>query len=184
MGFYAGVVTLKFKYQHERGFWENAQIFHSKVRPLYTDKKLFTDPLMWCYLEPSMLEAINFKKLGGLVGEHASRHQKLSAFNKRDDVVLSILKRDKMDSLDRISMGTAVTNLTRMDFPRQYGPLTLDRLLIKPGGAFPLANVNLVVGAVTCAGKLSLVIEHVEENIDVETMGRIKETALAFLQTD
>ena len=26
-----------------------------------------------------------------------------------------------MDALDKIIMGTAVTNLTRMDFPRSYG---------------------------------------------------------------
>jgi len=38
---------------------------------------------------------------------------------KRDDVVSSILKREKMESLDKIIMGTAVTNLTRMNFPRK-----------------------------------------------------------------
>ena len=49
------------------------------------------------------------------------------------------------------------------------------------GGAFPLANVNLVVGVVTAAGRLSLAIEHVENNIDNETMEKIKETALGYL---
>ena len=78
-------------------------------------------------------------------------------------------------------MGTAVTNLTRMDSPRTYGALELDRLIMQPGGAFPLVNVNLVLGAVTCAGKLSLVIEYVEENIDIRTMERIKDKALEFL---
>ena len=153
MGFYAGVVTLKYKYDNRKSFWENARKFHRKVRPLYTNKNLFKDFLLWCYLEPAILESINFKKLGGLVPSHAKRYHKLSAFSQRDDVVLSILKRDKMDSLDKIIMGTAITNLTRMNFPRKYGPLELDRLIMHPGGAFPLANVNLVLGAVTCAGK-------------------------------
>jgi hypothetical protein len=181
MGFYAGAVMLKHKYNSNIGFWENARRFHRKVKPLFNNKNLFEDLLRWCYLEPAILESINFKRIGGLVPTHYSRYRKLSAFSKRDDVVLSILKRDKMDSLDEVFMGTAVTNLTRMDFPRQYGALVLDRLIMKPGGGFPLATVNLVLGAVTSAGKLSLVIEYVEDNIDIGTMERIKEEAMESL---
>ena len=68
-----------------------------------------------------------------------------------------------------------------MDFPRKYGALELDRLIMKPGGGFPSASVNLVLGAVTSAGKLSLVIENVEDNIDIETMERIKGEAMESL---
>lgn len=184
MGFYAGLVTPKYKYNGRIGFWENAQRFHKKVKPLFTNKNLFNDFLSWCYLEPAILEAINFKKLGGLVAPHHSRYHKLSAFSKRDDVVLSLLKRDKRESLDRVFMGTAVTNLTRMDFARTYGTLELDRLIMQPGGAFPLANVGLVLGAVTCAGKLSLIIEHAEETVDTRTMEKTKDRAMEFLLGD
>ena len=86
-----------------------------------------------------------------------------------------------MESLDSSTMGTSVTNLTRLDFPRKYGGLVLDRLIMKPGGAFPLSTVNLVLGAVTCAGKLSLVVEYVEGNVDIRTMEEIKDRALGFL---
>jgi hypothetical protein len=86
-----------------------------------------------------------------------------------------------MDSLETVFLGTAVTNLTRLDFPRKYGALELDRLIMKPGGGFPLVSVNLVLGAVTCAGKLSLVIEFVEDNIDMGTMEKIKEEAMEAL---
>ena len=89
-----------------------------------------------------------------------------------------------MGPLDRIITGTAVTNLTRLDFPREYGALELDRLIMRPGGAFPLANVNLVLGAVTCAGKLSLVIEYVENNIDIGTMEKIEDAAMEFLLSE
>jgi len=181
MGFYAGVVTLKYKYDGRMSFWENARRFHKKVKPLYTNKNLFKDFLVWCYLEPAILESINFKKLGRLVPLHSERYDKLSTFSQRDDVVLSILKRDKMDSLDKIIMGTAVTNLTRLDFPRKYGTLELDRLIMNPGGAFPLVNVNLVLGAVTCAGKLSLVVEYAEEAVDTLTMQKVKDKAMEFL---
>ena len=86
-----------------------------------------------------------------------------------------------MESLDRKIMGTAVTNLTRMDFPREYGSLELDRLIMHPGGAFPLVNVNLVLGAVTCAGVLSLVVEYAEEAVDTRTMENIKDKAMESL---
>jgi len=181
MGFFAGVVTLDYSYDERKGFWDNARRLNQKVQPLYTNKNLFKEGLTWCYLEPAILEAINFKRLGGLVPSRFSRHEKLSQYSRRDDVISSIIKREKMDSLDRIIMGTAVTNLTRMDFPREYGDLELDRLIFHPGGAFPLSNVNLVLGAVTCSGKLSLVIEYEEGTVSTDTMTQIKDKAMAFL---
>ena len=181
MGFYAGVVTLDFSYDKNKGFWDNARRLDGKVQPLYTNKNLFKEGLTWCYLEPAVLEAINFKKLGGLVPSSFSRYEKLSSYSKRKDVVSSILRREKMESLDKVIMGTAVTNLTRMDFPRKYGDLELDRLIMNPGGAFPLSNVNLVLGAVTCSGKLSLILEYEEGTVDTETMTKIKEKAMEFL---
>jgi NRPS condensation-like uncharacterized protein len=181
MGFFAGAVTLDYSYDEKKGFWDNARRLNQKVQPLYTNKNLFKEGLIWCYLEQAILEAINFKRLGGLVPTRFSRHEKLSAYSQQDDVVSSILKREKMDSLDRIVMGTAVTNLTRMDFSREYGDLELDRLIFHPGGAFPLSTVNLVLGAVTCSGKLSLVVEYEEGTVDTNTMIQIKDKAMEFL---
>ncbi len=181
MGFYAGGVTLKCKYNRRDRFWENARRFHRKIKPLFTNKNLFNNPLTWYYLDPTILEAFNFKRLGGLVPPHFGKYHKLSAFSQRIDVVSSILRREKMDSLNKMILGTAVTNLTRMDFPRTYGALELDRLIMNPGGAFPLATVNLVLGAVTCSRKLSLVLEYAEEAVDTSTMKKIKDQAMKFL---
>jgi hypothetical protein len=181
MGFYAGAATLKFNYDTRKGFWDNARVLHRQVQPRLTNKLLFQDPLAWCHLDPSILEAIHFKRLGGLVPARFPRHEKLAAFAQRDDVVSGVLKREKMDDLERKAMGTAVTNLTRMDFPKQYGPLELDRLIMNPGGAFPLATVNLVLGAVTCSGKLSLVLEYAEQAVDTRTMEQVRDQAMAFL---
>jgi hypothetical protein len=181
MGFYAGSVSPKFRYNRSRGFWDNARQFHRTVGPLYTTKNLFGAALTWCSLDPTIVEAINFKRLGGLVPEDSARHEKLAAFSRRDDVVLGILKREKMDSLDRITMGTAVTNLGRLDFPRQYGALELDRLIMNPGDGFPLVTVNLVLGALTCAGKLSLFLEFVEDSVSVQAMEEIRDRALELV---
>lgn len=181
MGFYAGAVTLKYKYDGKTSFWENVRRLHRRVQPLYTNKNLFAEHLTWCYLAPGILESLSFKMIGGLVPPYSARYPKLSAFSKRDDLVSSILKREKMDSLDRFMMGTAVTNLTRMDFPTRYGTLELDRLIMNPGGAFPLAMVNIVLGAVTCAGKLSLLVEYAEQTIDTSTVEKVRDKAMEFL---
>ncbi|MGB3715823.1 MAG: condensation domain-containing protein [Candidatus Promineifilaceae bacterium] len=181
MGFYAAGVELKLKYNPKTSFWENARRFHKKIKPNFTNKKVFGQFLDWLYLEPTFFEAMNFKKLGALVPLDSSRYEKLSAFSKKEDVVLRLLKRDKMDSLEMMFMGPAITNLGRMGFPKTYGALELDRLIMQPGGAFPLSHVNLVLGAVTCSGKLSLVIEYAEEAVDTQTMEKIKDKAMEFL---
>jgi len=125
---------------------------------------------------------MHFKKLGGLVPPDSNRYEKLSAFSKKEDVVLKLLQRDKIESLEAKHWGTAVTNLGRLDFPKTYGVLELDRLIMQPGGAVPLSNVNLVLGAVTYSGKLSMVVEYAEEAVDTATIERIKEKAIGFLQ--
>jgi hypothetical protein len=54
---------------------------------------------------------------------------------------------------------------------------------MNPGDAFPLANVSLVLGAVTCSGKLSLVLEYAEETVDTRTMRKVRDRAMEFLLT-
>jgi hypothetical protein len=54
-------------------------------------------------------------------------------------------------------------------------------LIMQPGGGIPLANVNLVLGAVTCSDKLSLVLEYAEEAVDTGTIEKIKGKALDFI---
>jgi NRPS condensation-like uncharacterized protein len=181
MGYYAGAVELKFKYNHKRSFWENARKFHKTIQPKFTNKVLFKDILNWLFLEPTIFEAMNFKKLGGLVPSDSTRYEKLSAFSKKEDVVLKLLQRDKIESLETKHWGVAVTNLGRLDFPKTYGTLELDRLIMQPGGAVPLSNVNLVLGGVTCSDKLSLIVEYAEEAVDTITIEEIKDKAMGFL---
>ncbi|MHA2295624.1 MAG: condensation domain-containing protein [Candidatus Hodarchaeales archaeon] len=181
MGYYAGAVTSKYKYDGKKSFWENARKFQQKIKPLYTNKNLFKEPLMWSHLAPGILESMSFKIISKLVPPRFTRYDKLSAFGKRDDIISDVVKRGGLDSLDKTIIGTAVTNLTRFDFPRKYGTLELDRLIFKAGGAFPLANVNLLLGAVTFAGKLSLLMEYEEGTVDTATMKKIKEKAMEFL---
>jgi hypothetical protein len=181
MGYYAGGVELKLKYNPQQSFWENARTFHKKIKPNFTNKKMFGELLTWLYLDPAIFEALNFKKLGSLVARDAPRYEKLSAFSQKADVALQILKRDKMASMETKRLGAAITNLGRMNFPTSYGDLELERLIMQPGGAFPLSQVNMVVGTVTCAGKLSLVIEYAEQSVDPATVVKIKDKAMDLL---
>jgi NRPS condensation-like uncharacterized protein len=181
VGYYAMGVELKLKYNHKKSFWENARRFHKKINPKFTNKNLFNEAITWLYMDSNIYAALNFKKLGGLVPSDSPRYEKLSAFSKKDDVVVRLLKRVNMDSLETKLWGTAVTNLGRLDFPKTYGALELDRLIFQPGGGFTLSHVNLVLGAVTCSGKLSLIVEYAEEAVDTDTMERIKDKAMEFL---
>jgi NRPS condensation-like uncharacterized protein len=183
MGFFAGIVFAKYKYNEKIGFWDNTRKFHRSASPLFTNKNLFQN-LSNVYLEQAILEAIKLKPLCGLVPPNSPGFEKLSGFSRRNDVVLSLLKRRKMESLDRIILGTVITNLTRLDFPGTYGALELDRLIMQPGSGIPLANLNLILGAVTCSDKLSLVLEYAEEAVGTETMEKIKDRALEFLLKD
>jgi NRPS condensation-like uncharacterized protein len=181
MGMYAGGAELNLKYDHKRDFWENARRFHRRIQPAYSNKNLFSAILNWLYLDPTICEAMSFKKLGGLVPPDSPCYEKLSAFGAREDVVLSLLQRDNLDTLESKYWGTAVTNLGRLDFPRRYGALELDRLIMQPGGGIPLANANLVLGAVTCCGKLSLVVEYAREAADATIMEKVKDKAMEYV---
>jgi hypothetical protein len=57
----------------------------------------------------------------------------------------------------------------------------LDRLILQPGGGIPLANANSVLGAVTCSGKLSLIVEFAEEAVDTGTMEEVRDQAMEYL---
>ena len=119
--------------------------------------------------------------IGGLVEDSSAQADKLNSFGQREDVISSMIQREKMDSFENILIGTAVTNLTRMDFPRKYGELELERLIMNPGGAYPLVFVNILAGAVTCSGKLSLMLEYSLERIQTETVTKIKENLISLL---
>jgi hypothetical protein len=181
VGVYAGGLDFKFSYDHKIGFWENTRSFHTKANSLYTNKNLFNEALTWSYLHPTLSEAMTFKKLGSLVPSESPKHEKLFSFSQRDDVVSSILKREKLEDFESIFVGTAITNLTRLDFPVRYGEIELERIIFKPGGAFPLSNIHVLIGAVTCVGKLSLIVEYSDRNFDDESISALKEKALFYL---
>mgnify|MGYP003985218793 FL=1 len=146
-----------------------------------SNKKVFGDLPSFLQMDSNIYEALSFKKLGALVKPGSPRYKKLHSFSERQDVVVRLLKRAKMETLEAKLMGSAITNLGRLNFPQTYGTLELDRLIMQPGGAFPLVHVDMVLGVVTCGGKLSLVVEYAEEAVDTTTMKKIKAKAMDWL---
>jgi NRPS condensation-like uncharacterized protein len=183
-GYYALGLEVKYKYNTKKGFWENARNYHKKIGSVIPNKKAFGDLTSYLQMDSNIYEALSFKKLGGFVKPDSPRYKKLTDFSKREDVVVRLLKRAKIETLDTKLLGPAITNLGRLDFPKKYGALELDRLIMQPGGAFPLVHVDMVLGAVTAAGRLSLVIEYTEEAIDSKAMEEIKAKAMEFLFTE
>jgi len=181
LGYYASGFELKLKYNQRISFWDNARKYHKMIKPNFTNKKVFGDLPGWLQMDSNIYESLNFKKLGRLVPIDSPRYEKLSDFGKREDVVVNLLQRAKMETLETKLLGPAITNLGRLDFPKTYGALELDRLIMQPGGAFPLVHVDMVLGVVTCSGKLSLVVEYAEEAVDTPTMEKIKDKAMDYL---
>jgi NRPS condensation-like uncharacterized protein len=181
MGFYAQGLELKYKYNQKEIFWNNARKYHKKVLSNFTNKKAFGNLTNYLQMDSNIYEALNFKKLGRLVSQDSLRYEKLSNFGIREDTVVRLLQRAKMETLGTKLLGPAITNLGRLDFPRNYGALELDRLIMQPGGAFPLVHIDMVLGVVTCSGKLSLVVEYAEEAVDTAVMEKIKDKAMEFL---
>ena len=54
---------------------------------------------------------------------------------------------------------------------------------MQPGGGFPLTTVNLVIGVVTCSGRMSIIMDYAEEQLDTATAEKIKETAMNFFNS-
>lgn len=181
MGYYALGLEVNYKYNPKKSFWDNARGYHEKIGSQISNKKAFGNLPAYLFMDSNIYEALSFKKLGTLVGSDSPVYKKLYSFGTRADVVVRLLKRAKMETLETKLLGPAITNLGRLDFPKTYGSLELDRLIMQPGGAFPLVHVDMVIGAVTAAGKLSLVIEYAEEAVDSPTMKKIKEKAIEYL---
>ena len=128
--------------------------------------------------DASYISAITFKVYGHLVESGSPSFDKISAFYNRNDVLSGILRRKGINDADSIINGTLMTNLTRLDFPKKYGSLELVHLIMNPGVS---AHFNIIVGALTCSNKLSLLLTNNQQNVTRENLESIMDTALRLL---
>ncbi len=180
MGFYAGSIEVPFVYNGKVGLWKNAAKYHKKVTSRLNTKNIFKNILNWSYLDPGIMESLNFKILGSLTGKHGN--SKLYSYSRKEDLVASLVRREKMNSMDNIIMDTAITNLGNLEIDKYYGDLELDSVIMNPGGAFPLAMVQLVVALVTVSGKMSILFEYEKSRFSEEQVRAVMEEALRLLK--
>jgi NRPS condensation-like uncharacterized protein len=173
-GHYAAGFQFKLTYNPRLDFWENAKIFNSKVREKLDINETFKVAVLTGLIDQSIVDARSFSFIGKLVPSNFSRYEKIQAFSNDEKNIINKRAKKQIPELP----GLAITNLGRMDYPTKYGSLELDRFIFVASGSI---FIELVISAVTVAGKLSFSINYLEEITDTETMEKIKYQALKYL---
>ena len=173
-GFYASGIFSIFKDKPNKSFWIMAKDIHKHIKKKMDDKVYFKNLLRFRYLRPTLYDALTMKMYGALVPEGYSRYEKLNSYGKKKDAISFIVNRIMLKDF-----GFGITNLGQLSFPCKYGDLEIERFFLSPHTA---PNTEVVIGAVTVGGKLSLVVSYIENIIDNEIMVKIKENIFDILK--
>ena len=157
--FYASAVRPELDYDPGTPFWDAARAFHTRIRELLTDESIFESQRLSAF-DPSLLDALPFAKYGKLEDRLADR------------IV------EKM-GIDRISASLIVTNLGRLDFPVDYGPLRLEALY---GPYVYTDTVEKYLGAATVDGRMHFTLCSGERLIEDETVEAVRVVAMDTLR--
>jgi NRPS condensation-like uncharacterized protein len=172
-GFYAAGIMDRYTYRETVDFWEMTRKLHRMITKKLAKKEFFKNLLRAGALEPSMHDALIMKTYGHLVQPTDSRYQKLSSFSQKKDSISSMAKK-----LGAMHFGFAITNLGRLDFPRYYGDLELERFLIFPPTG---PTIETTIFVATVSGKLTLIMAYIESTIHTPIMVQLKESLLQWL---
>ena len=176
-GHYAAGFQFKLSYNPKLDFWENAKIFNKKVKEKLDINKVFEFAALTGLIDQSIVDARAFSFMGKLVPSNFSRYEKIQAFSNDDANIVNKRAKKQLPKMP----GLAITNLGRMDYPAKYGTLELERFIFVASGS---PFIELIVSAVTVAGKLSFTINYLEETTDTPTMEKIKDKVLEYLKME
>lgn len=179
MGFFAGSIDTSFVYNKKSDFWKNAARYHKAILNRMNNKHICKNVQRWSHLEQGIMESLNFKILGKLT----EKGSKIHTYSEKKDLVASLVRREKMESIDNMIIATAVTNLGNLKIEREYGKLELESVIMNPGGAFPLSMVQLVVAVSTVSGKLSLLFEYETSRLTERQARFIMELTLKYIRS-
>jgi len=128
MGFFVSTVRPNLKYNEKKTFWENAQIFHKKIKRLLK-KDLFANQLI-CLFTPEFLDVIM-----------------LNHFGQRDDkLAKKIIKKAGMHKLNSsftiANMGIIElnSNLANFEITSIFGPMAFSNAMEKYIGVLTINN--------------------------------------------
>ncbi|MCK4285282.1 MAG: hypothetical protein KAX18_03725, partial [Candidatus Lokiarchaeota archaeon] len=173
-GFYVAGFQFKLSYNPKKDFWENTKTFGKKVREKLDINKIFKFAVITSLIDKTLVDARSFSFMGKNVPSNFSRYEKIHAFSNDEKNIVNKRAKKQIPSMP----GLAVTNLGQLDYPTNYGSLELDRFIFITSGT---PYIELVIPAVTVAGKLTFTINYLEETTDTPTMERIKNKALEYL---
>lgn len=176
-GHYAAGFQFKLSYNPKLDFWENAKIFNKEVKEKLDINEMFKFAVLTGLIDQSLVDARSFSFMGKLVPSNFSRYEKIQAFSNDEKNIVNKRAKKQIKELP----GLAITNLGRLDYPTKYGSLELDRFILVTSGS---PYFELVIPAVTVAGKLTFTINYLEETTDTPTMERIKNKVLEHLKME
>lgn len=173
-GLYVAGFQFKLSYNPKKDFWENTKTFGKKVREKLDINKVFKFAVITSLIDKTLVDARSFSFMGKNIPSNFSRYDKIHAFSNDEKNIVNKRAKKQIPSMP----GLAVTNLGQLDYPTKYGSLELDRFIFITSGT---PYIELVIPAVTVAGKLTFTINYLEETTDTPTMERIKNKALEYL---
>ena len=145
MGNQATGISIRYRYQRDRSFEENARAVHALMKKSLTDssRRYFVLRFMG-RLEPSLRDALNLERAGYFHCKTVARVAESLGYGTR-------------------CRDLSITNLTRADIPLCYGAYEIEEIIFLP----PIVSyAKNVIGIVT-AGDVMYVTRHVYEDLTV-----------------
>ncbi|MBU7031272.1 MAG: hypothetical protein HXS53_01960 [Theionarchaea archaeon] len=175
VGLYAGGISLKFEYKEDRPFWENVREYHKEVKRHLKNNDIFGPIYDQIALDPTLLDALLFAMIGDQVGPHQSRYQKISEFARcQKGLVAEYLEKFSSNIPDIMS-----TNLGKLDLPDEIDGIKIEQALFTPSAGL---KMEIVLGAATAGGCLTVSLNYHDGYIDGERIERIHDKAEGLIK--
>ena len=171
-GFFAGGTQLKYKYSPKHSLWDAAKKIHNKVSPEKAKEQALISTLSAFELPSTLMDAQFFAAFGHLIPKSSPSYSKMQTFiHDEKNLAIKMVKKKLSKGL---GLAQIITNLGNLNFPLKYGDYFLKNLILMPSCS---PYTELVLGAVTHGGSLSVTLNHMESTISSEKVLKIKEIA-------
>lgn len=159
LGFYASSHKVVLTGYQGKSFWDAARIVQAQLKHSIDSTNPF-QMLAATRLDPTLLDSLYFSKYGLARNRLSER----------------LLKRMKWD---RVSHGTVITNVGRMDIPTVYGDLRLEAVY----GPLIYSDVNEKnVGVVTVGNRLSIAMGYDTGVVSERTAATLRDRVVALVK--
>ncbi|MDH4214054.1 MAG: hypothetical protein OEV85_09050 [Candidatus Thorarchaeota archaeon] len=175
-----GSIDFSFKYNKSKSFWENVGNLHKSIQSRIEKGDMFASAMDLESLDPTLVDVlVSFALLAKNVPKESIRYKKLNSFaNDKNNVAID-LGTKFLDQLPKVIN----TNLGRLEFPKNYGQLTLKTMYFAPSGG---TKVPVIMGAVGVSDVLTITLSyyHVKDGsptITCSQLEQIRDKALSYL---